>query len=49
MLSARFYQTKEKALRTRLNDPSLTPDEILEAFEEVKRLQSILKALDQRF
>jgi DNA primase len=49
MLSARFYQTKEKALRTRLNDPSLTPEEILEAFEEVKRLQSILKALDQRF
>jgi DNA primase len=49
MLSARFYQIKEKALRTRLNDPSLTPDEILEAFEEVKRLQSILKALDQRF
>jgi hypothetical protein len=49
MLSARFYQIKEKALRTRLNDPSLTPEEILEAFEEVKRLQSILKALDQRF
>ncbi|MDB4616305.1 hypothetical protein OAE33_02795, partial [Akkermansiaceae bacterium] len=49
MLSARFYQINEKALRTRLNDPSLTPDEILEAFEEVKRLQSILKALDQRF
>lgn len=49
MLSARFYQVKEKALRTRLNDPSLTSEQILEAFEEVKRLQSILKALDQRF
>jgi DNA primase len=49
MLYARFYQIKEKSLRTRLNDPSLTPEEILEAFEEVKRLQSILKALDQRF
>ena len=49
MLSARFYQVKEKALRTRLNDPGLTSDQILEAFEEVKRLQSILKELDQRF
>ncbi|MDG2400073.1 MAG: DNA primase [Akkermansiaceae bacterium] len=49
MLSARFYQVKEKALRTRLNDPGLTSEQILEAFEEVKRLQSILKALDQRF
>ncbi|MFL2658710.1 MAG: DNA primase [Akkermansiaceae bacterium] len=49
MLSARFYQIKEKALRTRLNDPGLTQEEILDAFEEAKRLQSILKELDQRF
>ena len=49
MLSARYYQIKEKALRTRLNDPSLTSEQILESFEEVKRLQSILKELDQRF
>ena len=48
MLSARFYQIKEKALRTRLNDPGLTQEEILDAFEEAKRLQSILKELDQR-
>ena len=49
MLSARFYQITEKALRTRLNDPGLTQEEILDAFEEAKRLQSILKELDQRF
>ncbi len=49
MLSARFYQIKEKALRTRLNDPGLTQEQILDAFEEAKRLQSILKELDQRF
>lgn len=49
MLSARFYQIKEKALRTRLNDPNLTSEQIFEAFEEVKRLQLILKELDQRF
>ncbi|MCX8238944.1 MAG: DNA primase [Akkermansiaceae bacterium] len=49
MLSARFYQTKEKALRSLLNDPNLSSAEILTAFEEVKRLQSILKDLDQRF
>ena len=49
MLSARFYQTKEKALRARLNDTKLSSSEIMEAIEEVKRLQLILKELDQRF
>ena len=49
MLSARFYQMKEKALRSLLNDPNLSPQEILKSVEEVKRLQSILKDLDQRF
>ena len=49
MLSARFYQMKEKALRSQLNNPSLSSDEILEAFEEVKRLQFILKELRERF
>ncbi len=49
MLSARHYQMKEKALRSHLNDPSLGPEETLLAFEEVKRLQSILKELRERF
>lgn len=49
MLSARHYQMKEKALRSHLNDPNLTPDEIMKAFEEVKKLQVILKEIDQRF
>ncbi len=49
MLSARHYQMKEKALRSHLNDPNLTPEEIMKAFEEVKQLQTILKEIDQRF
>lgn len=49
MLSARYYQMKEKALRSLLNDPNLSSEEILKSFEEVKRLQAILKDLDQRF
>ena len=49
MLSAKFYQMKEKALRSQLNDTNLSSEQILEAFNEVKRLQSILKDLDQRF
>jgi len=49
MLSARHYQMKEKALRSHLNDPSLSPEETLRAFEEVKHLQSILKELRERF
>jgi hypothetical protein len=49
MLSARFYQMKEKSLRSRQNDPNLTPQEIIETIEEAKRIQTILKDLDQRF
>lgn len=49
MLSARFYQMKEKSLRSRQNDPNLTGQEIIETIEEAKRIQSILKDLDQRF
>lgn len=49
MLSARHFQMKEKALRSHLNDPNLTQEEIMKAFEEVKQLQSILKEIDQRF
>lgn len=49
MLSARYYQMKEKALRSHLNDPNLTPAEIMQACEEVKQLQSILKQINQRF
>jgi len=49
MLSARFYQMKEKSLRSRQNDPNLTPKEIIDTIEEAKRIQSILKHLDQRF
>ena len=49
MLSANFYQMKEKSLRSRLNDPNLSSAQIFEAIEEGKRLQVILKELDQRF
>lgn len=49
MLSARYYQMQEKALRSRLNDPALGTKETLEAIEEIKRLQIILKNLANRF
>lgn len=49
MLSARFYQMKEKSLRSRQNDPNLSPQEIIDTLQEAKRIQSILKELDQRF
>ncbi len=49
MLSARFYQMKEKSLRSRQNDPNLSAQEIIDTLEEAKRIQTILKALDQRF
>ena len=49
MLTARYYQMKEKSLRAQLNDPSLDQAQIMATFEEVKRLQNILKELDQRF
>lgn len=49
MLSARFYQMKEKALRSRLNDPTIGPEETLEAVAEAQRLRSILKDLRERF
>lgn len=49
MLSARHYQMKEKALRSHLNDPSLSMEETFQAVEEIKRLQFILKELRERF
>jgi len=49
MLSARFYQMKEKSLRSRQNDPNLSPQEIIDTVQEAKRIQTILKELDQRF
>lgn len=49
MLTARYYQMKEKSLRAQLNDPNLDQAQIMATFEEVKRLQDILKELDQRF
>ncbi|MGC6464191.1 MAG: DNA primase [Akkermansiaceae bacterium] len=49
LLMAKYYQSKESALRAKLNDPSLSPTEIMETMEEAKQLQEILKQLDQRF
>jgi DNA primase len=49
MLFARFYQKKEKALRARLNDPNISPEEMLEAVAEAKRLRLVLKELRERF
>lgn len=49
LIMARYYQSKESALRAKLNDPSLTSAEIMESLEEAKQLQEILKQLDQRF
>ena len=49
MLSAKFYQTKEKSLRSRQNDPNLSAQEIIDTVKEAKRIQAILKELDQRF
>jgi len=46
MLSAKFYQMKEKSLRSRQNDPNLTPQEIIDTVQEAKRIQDILKSLD---
>lgn len=48
-LLAKFYQREEGALRAKLNDPNLTSPEIMETLQEVKRLQDLLKHLDQRF
>jgi DNA primase len=49
LLLAKYYQGQESALRSKLNDPSLSSAEIFESLEEAKRLQLILKQLDQRF
>ena len=49
MLSANFYQMKEKSMRSRLNDPSLGPSEMLEITAEIQRLQPILRELRERF
>jgi len=49
LMMAKYYQNQESALRAKLNDPSLTKDEIMSTMEEAKQLQEILKQLDQRF
>jgi len=49
LILAKYYQSQESALRSKLNDPSLSSAEIFESLEEAKRLQTILKQLDQRF
>lgn len=49
LILANYYQGQERALRSKLNDTSLSSEEIFESLEEAKRLQLILKQLDQRF
>ncbi|YCM45869.1 DNA primase [Verrucomicrobiaceae bacterium 227] len=49
LVLAKYYQGQESALRSKLNDPNLSSAEIFESLEEAKRLQTILKQLDQRF
>ena len=49
LMLAKYYQSQERALRSRQNTPGLSPAEIFETIEEAKRLQQILKQLDQRF
>jgi len=49
LILAKYYQGQESALRSKLNDSSLSSAEIFESLEEAKRLQLILKQLNQRF
>ncbi len=49
IMLAKYYQNKEKFLRSKLNDTTLSTEEMFATIEEVKRLQLILRDLPQRF
>lgn len=49
MLVSTHFQNKEAAVRARLRQPDLEPEEMVRLMNEAKELQDILKNLQQRF
>jgi hypothetical protein len=49
MLVSTHFQNKEAAVRARLRQPDLGPEQMVALMNEAKELQDILKNLQQRF
>ena len=49
MLVSTHFQNKEAAVRARLRQPDLGPEQMVSLMNEAKELQDILKNLQQRF
>ncbi|BDS06268.1 hypothetical protein NT6N_13080 [Oceaniferula spumae] len=49
MLVSTHFQNKESAIRARLREPNLGPEEMIALMNQAKDLQDILKNLQQRF